>query len=78
MAECTQSLVLFVEYSPKENNYAPTEILSSALNSRNYANLRHTHVWGCPVYILEYELASEKKLPKWSPHSRRGVYLGVS
>ena len=35
-------------------------------------------MWGCPVYILEYELALEKKLPKWSLRSRRGVYLGVS
>ena len=63
---------------PKENNYAPIEILSSMLDSRNDADLRHTHVWGCPVYILEYELASGKKLPKWSPRSRHGVYLGVS
>ena len=35
-------------------------------------------MWGCPVYIFEYELASGKKLPKWNPRSRRGVYLGVS
>ena len=63
---------------PKENNYSPIEILSSVVDSRSYSDLRHTHVWGCPVYILEYELASGKKLPKWNPHSRCGVYLGVS
>ncbi len=63
---------------PKENNYSPIEILSSVVDSRSYSDLRHTHVWGCPVYILEYELASGKKLPKWNPRSRRGVYLGVS
>ena len=48
------------------------------LDGRNYADLRHTHVQGCPVYILEYELALGKTLPKWSPRSRHGVYLGVS
>ena len=63
---------------PKENTYAPVEILSSVLDGRYYADLRPTHVWGCPVYFLEYELASGKKLSKWSPRSCHGVYLGVS
>ena len=63
--------------SQKKKNYAPVDILSSVLDSRNYAGLLHTHMWGCPVYILEYELASGKKLLKWSPRSRCGVYLGV-
>ena len=35
-------------------------------------------MWECPVHILEYELTSGKKLPKWSPCSCRGVYLGIS
>ena len=65
MAKCTLSLMLFVEYAAlKENNYSPIEILNSVVDSRNYSDLRHTHMGGCPVYILEYELASGKKLPK--------------
>ena len=78
MVECTQSLCYLWNMFPKENNYAPVEILSSVIDEHNYADLQHTHVWGCTVYILVYEWASGKKLPKWSPHSRRGVYLGVS
>ena len=30
------------------------------------------------MYILEYDVAIGKKVPKWSPRACRGVYLGVS
>ena len=63
---------------PKLNQFSPVELLSRTLHTRNYSDLRHCHVWGCPVYILEYDIAVGKKVPKWSPRARRGVYLGVS
>ena len=63
---------------PKVDQFSPLELLSRTVNTRNYGDLRHYHVWGCPVYILEYDIAVGKKLPKWSPRARRGVYLGVS
>ena len=52
---------------PKLNQFSPIELLSRTMHTRNYSDLRHYHVWGCPVYILEYDVAVGKKLPKWSP-----------
>jgi hypothetical protein len=31
---------------------------------------------GCPAYVLDKKLADGRKLPRWSPRSDRGVYLG--
>ena len=63
---------------PKLQQFAPIELLCRSLTERNYSDLRHLHTWGCPVYVLEYDVAVGKKVPKWSPRARRGVYLGVS
>ena len=52
---------------PKLNQFSLIELLSQTIRTRNYSDLRHYHVWGCPVYILEYDVAVGKKLPKWSP-----------
>jgi len=40
--------------------------------------LRHLHVWGCPVYILDPTLQQGKKLPCWEPRMRLGVFVGFS
>ena len=35
------------------------------------------HPFGCPVFVLDSKLQSgSKKLPKWNPRARVGVYLG--
>ena len=44
----------------------------------SYAHLHRTHVFGCPAYVLDPKLQDGKKLPKWTPRSRRGQYLGPS
>ncbi len=41
-------------------------------------NLRRTHVWGCPVYVLEPELQDGKKIPKWQPRARLNMFVGFS
>jgi hypothetical protein len=33
---------------------------------------------GCPVYVLDPDLQAGKKLPRWQPRSRRGVFVGFS
>ena len=38
----------------------------------------HSHVWGCPTYVLDPKLQDGKSLPKWEPKARRGVFMGVS
>ena len=63
---------------PKLQQFAPIELLCRSLLEQNYTDIRYLHTWGCLVYILEYDVAVGKKVPKWSPRSRRGVYLGVS
>jgi len=40
--------------------------------------LKHTHVFGCPVFALQNELASGSSLPKWSPRAQLGINLGPS
>ena len=41
-------------------------------------DLRRTHVWGCPVYVLEPALQDGKKIPKWDPRARLGMFMGFS
>ena len=52
---------------PKLRGFSPLELLSCSVSERNNNDLRHLHTWGCPVYILEYDVAVGKKIPKWSP-----------
>jgi hypothetical protein len=40
--------------------------------------MMRTHVWGCPVYVLEAELHDGKKLPKWNRRARVGQFLRFS
>lgn len=55
----------------KESLLAPVELFASS-KFDSYDHLHQTHVWGCPVYVLDPKLQDGKKLPKWSPHCRRG------
>ena len=40
--------------------------------------LKDIHTWGCPCYVLDSKLQTNKMLSKWEPRSRLGVYLGHS
>jgi hypothetical protein len=60
-----------------DNLLAPVEIFSST-KFDNYNHLHRAHVWGAPVYVLDPTLQDGKKLPKWHPCTRRGMYMGVS
>ena len=35
-------------------------------------------MWGCPTFVLDLKLHDEKKLPKCSPRSRLGCFIGYS
>ena len=75
---------LAVDYSlylwnntPKEGHgLSPEELFSGAKSDGT--SVLNAHVWGCPVYVLDPALQNDKKLPKWQPKSRRGVFVGVS
>ena len=63
---------------PRENGkLAPIELFTGVM-LESYAAITKAHVWGCPVYVLDPKLQDGKKLPKWDPRARRGMYLGVS
>ena len=36
------------------------------------------HVWGCPVYVLENNLADGKSIGQWKAKSQQMVYMGYS
>jgi hypothetical protein len=63
---------------PKEDGaLSPIEIFTGVKHD-NYEHVARSHVWGCPVYVLDPKLQDGKKLPKWDPRARRGMYLGAS
>jgi hypothetical protein len=43
-----------------------------------HPNLRHHHHFGVPVYVLDSSMQSGKKIPKWMPRARVGIYVGKS
>ena len=52
--------------------------LNDFTKSNISCNMRHWHTFGCPVYILDNDLQSGKKIDKWSDRSKMGIYLGRS
>jgi hypothetical protein len=37
-----------------------------------------SHVFGCPVYVLDAALQDRHKIPKWAPQAHLGFFLGFS
>ena len=42
------------------------------------SNLKWHHTFGCPVYALDNRLRQGKRMPRWDPRARLGIYLGES
>jgi hypothetical protein len=61
---------------PNSHGICPADLFTGTTIPRH--KLRDLHVWGCPVYVLDPTLQQGKKLPRWQPRSRRGVFLGYS
>jgi hypothetical protein len=59
-----------------ESGMAPIDLFTKTTVPRQ--RLKDLHVWGCPTYVLEPKLQDGKKLPRWKPRSRRGVFLGLA
>ena len=60
-----------------DSGIAPNDIWSG-VRSPNSTELPRSHVFGCPVYVLDASLQDGKKIPKWSPRARLGLFLGFS
>ena len=50
----------------------PLELLTKT--KANHRDLLRTHVWGCPVYVLDPKLQDGQKIPKWNHCSRLGQF----
>ena len=62
--------------TPNAQNLCPADLFTGSTVPRH--RLRDLHTWGCPVYVLDPSLQAGKKLPRWEPRSRRGVFVGLS
>ena len=54
----------------------PDEIFSKS--KYGCSILRRARVFGCPTYVLDARLQDGKKIPKWHPRARTGMFLGFS
>ena len=44
----------------------------------DHQDLRRSHVWGCPVYVLDPKIQDGGKVPKWKRRARLGQFVGFS
>ncbi len=58
------------------NGLSPNKIWSSCCAPTEEFN--RSHVFGCPVYVLDATLQDGHKIPKWAPRAHLGVFLGFS
>lgn len=68
--------VYLFNHLPNDKGFSPIELFTGETMPKHH--LKDLHVWGCPVYVLDPTLQAGKKLPRWEPRSRRGVFLGYS
>lgn len=59
-----------------ESGTSPEEIFYQTKSDHEL--LRQAKVWGCPAYVLDPKLQDGKSLPRWSPRSKLGQFLGRS
>ena len=60
----------------RQDGLCPIEIWTKSKS--NYSQLKEAHPWRCPVFVLDPRLQDGFKIHKWEPHSRRGIFMGVS
>jgi len=49
----------------------PLELLAKTKD--DHRDLLWSHVWGCPVFVLDSKLQDGKKIPKWNHQDRKSV-----
>ena len=64
-------------HAPKIENRLTTHEMWTRANDpvRKSHNL---HVFGCPMHVLQKEIADGKKMPRWKNRLTRGVCVGAS
>ena len=70
------AVYLWNKMPKKDGSNSPEEIFYSIKS--DYSAIREAKCWGCPAYVLDPKLQDGKKLPRWSPRSKLGQFLGRS
>ena len=70
----TQMAVRSANYLPRTKN----GLIHNAVFARTNRTptVTHIHTFGCPAYVLMWELQSNKKIYEWKPRCKVGIYLG--
>ncbi len=71
---CFLFCLVMESFVPRLNILSPLDLLGRTTGSAGL--LSNSHVFGCPVYVLDPKLQGTSMLPKFSPWSRRGVFDG--
>ena len=54
----------------------PLDLITIHIAGHRY--LSRSHVWGCPIFVLDTIQKSYQKIPKWNCSSLLGQFLGFS
>jgi len=52
--------------------------IAAFAGTNDVPKILHLHTFGCPAYVLVNELQAKRKIDKWRPRCRVGIYLGPS
>ena len=72
----THAAHLYNHLPNRHSGVSPMELWTRTMS--DHSVLTNSHPWGCPVYVLDPKLRGGQKIPKWSPRSKRGQYMGAS
>ena len=59
-----------------ETGLSPLDLFTGIRQPQH--RLHDLHVWVCPAYLLDKQIADGKKLPQWKPKSERTIFVGIS
>ena len=59
-------------------DYSGLTALERFSSTRGHDRVNQIHTSGSPCFILDPKLFQKKYIPKWTPQSRKSVYLGIS
>ena len=72
-----------VRVANETRNYTPCTTsgmipIAAFSGTEEIPKMSHLHTFGCPAYVLVNELQMKRKIDKWKPRCRVGIYLGPS
>eukprot|EP00804_Cyclotella_cryptica_P022545 CCRYP_009449-RA/>CCRYP_009449-RA protein AED:0.37 eAED:-0.02 QI:0/0/0/1/0/0/2/0/345 len=76
IAERAIQTIMYMARTYSTSGLTPLELLTKT--KADHRDLLRSHVWGCPVFVLDPKLQDGKKIPKWNRRSRLGQFLGFS